>query len=248
MALTHPPVRNVLPSFLPGSLDPALTQLPVCIHPLLAIHVLSRVATNFFNHKGQDRCFPKLPWEQEGNSASCIQHSASPIASLGSPDSPAGTDEGGSHSTWQQRLLRPGRAQGRKRSISLWVRWAPSASPFPQPAALWAAGGYGAGPYTHAGRGGKLLSRSLSPQVRVKLLPRASCACAQCCWGRAHPAALQLSRRTKPLWGLEGLSHTARRVWGSLPVTILWRSGLGGCCAPERNKSPRRCTQKEISL
>lgn len=53
------------------------------------------------------------------------QHPASPVAPLGSPslpcpDSPAGTDAGGSHSPWQQRVPRPGRAQGRS-SISLWV-------------------------------------------------------------------------------------------------------------------------------
>lgn len=190
-------------------------------------------------------------------------HSASPVAPLGSsslscPGSPAGTDEGGSHSPWQQKLPRPGRAPGQKEKHctaggeknkvpqvplhQLGTRCFSLSTACSQP--LWAAGGHGAGPRTHAGSTGKLPSRSLSPQVRVKLFPQGQL----CLSGRAHPAALQLSRRTKPLWGLEGLSHTARRVWGSLPVTILWRSGLGGCCAPERHKSPRRRSQRQMSL
>jgi len=70
----------------------------------------------------------------------------------------------------------------------------------------------------------------------MKPLPRGQL----CPLGSAHPAALRLSRGTKPLWGLEGLSHAASGVRGSLQVTTVRRSGLGGCRAPGRHKSTRR--------
>lgn len=100
----------------------------------------------------------------------------------------------------------------------------------------WVAGGWGMGLCIGAGSAGKLPGTSLSQQAKVKLIPRGQL----CLSGRACPAALRLSRGTNPLWGLEGLSHTVRRVRGSPQVTTVRRSGLGGCRAPGRHKSPGR--------
>lgn len=127
--------------------------------------------------------------------------------------------------------------------------WVPAASPFPQPAPS-LCGQQEDMEQGHAAMQGVLASSQagLCPRKEGRsCFSRPSCARAQCCWGRAHPAALQLSRRTKPLWGLEGLSHTARRA--GAPCQSRFRGGVGlGAVVPLKETIPQKCSQREMSL